>query len=68
MSERNLFTLFTGTSGFKWLDIGERTAFDIFNCCLSVHVDNYTITVPTKYTNLLKAQVITICTFLSLYS
>jgi hypothetical protein len=39
-----------------------------FNCCLSVHVDNYTIIVPTKCTSLLKAQVITICTFLSLYS
>jgi hypothetical protein len=39
-----------------------------FNCCLSVHVDNYTIIVPTKCTSLLKAHVITICTFLSLYS
>jgi hypothetical protein len=39
-----------------------------FNCCLSVHVDNYTIIVPTKCTCLLKAQDITICTFLSLYS
>jgi hypothetical protein len=38
-----------------------------FNCCLSVHVDNYTIIVPTKCTSLLKAQDITICTFLSLY-
>jgi hypothetical protein len=37
-----------------------------FNCCLSVHVDNYTI-IPTKCTRflLLKAQDITICTFLS---
>jgi hypothetical protein len=36
-----------------------------FNCCLSVHVDNYTIIVPTKCTNflLLKAQNITIFTF-----
>jgi hypothetical protein len=34
-----------------------------FNCCLSVHIDNYTIIVPTKYTSLLKAQDITICTF-----
>jgi hypothetical protein len=29
---------------------------------------NYTIIVPTKCTSLLKAQDITICTFLSLYS
>jgi hypothetical protein len=38
-----------------------------FNCCLSVHVDNYTIIIPTKCTRflLLKAQDITICTFLS---
>jgi hypothetical protein len=34
-----------------------------FKCCLSVHVDNYTIIVPTKCTSLLKAQDITICTF-----
>jgi hypothetical protein len=35
-----------------------------FNCCLSVHVDNYTIIVPTKCTSfLLKAQDISICTF-----
>jgi hypothetical protein len=34
-----------------------------FNCCLSVHVDNYTIIVPTKCTSLLKAQGITVCTF-----
>jgi hypothetical protein len=39
-----------------------------FNCCLSVHVGNYTIIVPTKCTSLLKAQDITICAFLSLYS
>jgi hypothetical protein len=39
-----------------------------FNCFLSVHVDNYTIIVPTKCTSLLKAIYITICTFLSLYS
>jgi hypothetical protein len=39
-----------------------------FNCCLSVHVDNYKIIVPTKCTSLLKTQDITICTFLSLYS
>jgi hypothetical protein len=39
-----------------------------FDCCLSVHVDNYTIIVPTKCTSLLKAQDITICTFLSLCS
>jgi hypothetical protein len=32
-------------------------------CFLSVHVDNYTIIVPTKCTSLLKAQDITICTF-----
>jgi hypothetical protein len=38
-----------------------------FNCCLSVHVDNYTIIVPTKCTSLLKAQGIKICT-LCLYS
>jgi hypothetical protein len=38
-----------------------------FNCCLSVHIDNYTIIIPTKCTRclLLKAQDITICTFLS---
>jgi hypothetical protein len=38
-----------------------------FNCCLSMHVDNYTIIIPTKCTRclLLKAQDITICTFLS---
>jgi hypothetical protein len=47
--------------------VGERSAYD-FNCCLSVHVDNYTIIVPTKCTSLLKAQYITICTFLSMYS
>jgi hypothetical protein len=41
---------------------------NFFNCCLSVHVDNYTIIVPAKCTSLLKAQDITICTFLSLYS
>jgi hypothetical protein len=36
-----------------------------FNCCLSVHVDNYTIIIPTKCTSflLLKAQDITICSF-----
>jgi hypothetical protein len=39
-----------------------------FNCCLSVYVDNYTIIVPTIHTSLLKAQYITICTFLSSYS
>jgi hypothetical protein len=39
-----------------------------FNCCFSVHVDNYTIIVPTKCTSLLKEEDITICTFLSLYS
>jgi hypothetical protein len=35
-----------------------------FNYCLSLHVDNYTIIVPTKCTSflLLKAQNITICT------
>jgi hypothetical protein len=42
--------------------------FLFFNCCLSVRVDNYTIIFPTKCTSLLKAQDITICTFLSLYS
>jgi hypothetical protein len=38
-----------------------------FNCCLSVHVDNYTIIIPTKCARflLLKAQDITICPFLS---
>jgi hypothetical protein len=37
-----------------------------FNCCPSVHVDNHTIFTPTKCTLLLlKAQDITICTFLS---
>jgi hypothetical protein len=39
-----------------------------FNRCLSVPVDNYTIIVPTKCTSLLKAQDITIYSFLSLYS
>jgi hypothetical protein len=36
-----------------------------FNCCLSVHVDNYTIIIPTKCTRslLLKSQDITICNF-----
>jgi hypothetical protein len=36
-----------------------------FNCCLSVHVDNYTIIIPTKCISflLLKAQDITTCTF-----
>jgi hypothetical protein len=38
-----------------------------FNCCLSLHVDNYTIIIPTKCTRflLLKAQDITFSTFLS---
>jgi hypothetical protein len=36
-----------------------------FNCFLSVHVDNYTIIIPTKCTRflLLKSQDITICNF-----
>jgi hypothetical protein len=34
-----------------------------FNCCLSVHVDNYTIIVPKNALVLLKAQDIAICTF-----
>jgi hypothetical protein len=36
-----------------------------FNCCLSEHVDNYTIIIPTKCTRslLLKSQDITICNF-----
>jgi hypothetical protein len=38
-----------------------------FNCCLSVRVDNYTIIVPTKCTSLLKAQDITICTFVFVF-
>jgi hypothetical protein len=38
-----------------------------FNCCLSLHVDNYTIIVPTKCTSLLKAQDITICTFFFIF-
>jgi hypothetical protein len=45
-----------------------KQTFLSFNCCLSVHVDNHAIIVPTKCTILLKAQDITICTFLSLYS
>jgi hypothetical protein len=37
----------------------------VFNCCLSVHVDNYTIIIPTKCTRflLLKSQDITVCNF-----
>jgi hypothetical protein len=40
-----------------------------FNCCLSVHVDNYTIIIPTKCTSflLLKTQDITICTFVFVF-
>jgi hypothetical protein len=36
-----------------------------FNCCLSMHVDNYTIIIPTKCPRflLLKSQNITICNF-----
>jgi hypothetical protein len=36
-----------------------------FNCCLSVHVDNYTIIIPTKCTRflLLKSQDIKNCNF-----
>jgi hypothetical protein len=39
-----------------------------FNCCPSVHVDNYTIIIPTKCTSflLLKAQDITILYFFCL--
>jgi hypothetical protein len=57
-------------SGFSNLPIitQDETSVAFFSCCLSVHVDNYTIIVPTKRTSLLKAQYITICTFLSLYS
>jgi hypothetical protein len=42
-----------------------QTSTQNFNCCLSVHVDNYTIIIPTKCTSflLLKAQDVTICTF-----
>jgi hypothetical protein len=29
MSEWNLLTLFTSISGFKWLDFGERTSFNM---------------------------------------
>jgi hypothetical protein len=50
------FTIFIPTISRKGKD-------NSFNCCLSVHVDNYTIIVPTKCTSLLKAQDITICTF-----
>jgi hypothetical protein len=41
-----------------------QTYSPYFNC-LSVHVDNHTITIPTKCTSflLLKAQDITICAF-----
>jgi hypothetical protein len=40
-----------------------------FNCCLSVHVDNYTIIIPTKCTRflLLKSQDITICNFACIF-
>jgi hypothetical protein len=43
----------------------DELIFVNFNCCLSVHVDNYTIIIPTKCASflLLKAQDITICTF-----
>jgi hypothetical protein len=46
-----------------------RVKIFFFNCCLSVQVDNYTIIIPTKCTSflLLKAQDITICTFLSVF-
>jgi hypothetical protein len=42
-----------------------RNITENFNCCLSVHVDNYTIITPTKCTRflLLKSQDITICNF-----
>jgi hypothetical protein len=43
--------------------------FVFFYCCLSVHVDNYTIIIPTKCTSflLLKAQDITICTLVFVF-
>jgi hypothetical protein len=49
----------TNHSKKKWARYNKKI---YFNCCLSVHVDNYTIIVPTKCTSLLKAQDITICT------
>jgi hypothetical protein len=44
-----------------------QTQLFFFNRCLSVHVDNYTIIIPTKCTRflLLKSQDITFCTLLS---
>jgi hypothetical protein len=66
-----------GVTGFRWFrvefymntanNMNEVKCFFNFNCCLSVHVDNYTIIIPTKCTRflLLKAQDIIICTFLS---
>jgi hypothetical protein len=47
-----------------WKQATATEDFD-FNCCLSAHVDNYTIIVPTKCTSflLLKAQNIEICAF-----
>jgi hypothetical protein len=43
----------------------EDSLFFFFNCCLSVHVDNYTVIIPTKCTRflLLKSQDIAICNF-----
>jgi hypothetical protein len=40
-----------------------------FNCCLSVHVDNYTIIIPTKCISflLLKEQDIAIFTFVFVF-
>jgi hypothetical protein len=32
-------------------DVVQTVSEHYFNCCLSVHVDNYTIIVPTKCTS-----------------
>jgi hypothetical protein len=62
-------TVITAPDGqFDFEHCARKMFVHFFNCCLSVHVDNYTIIVPTKCISLLKAQDITICTFLSLYS
>jgi hypothetical protein len=60
----------TGLDKAEWPKLGlhfDGIQYVSFNCCLFVHVDNYTIIIPTKCTRflLLKAQDITICTFLS---
>jgi hypothetical protein len=53
-------------SGFTKYEKFLAVAFEEGFC--SKHLVSHTIIVPTKCTSLLKAQDITICTFLSLYS